>query len=128
MIQNTYNNDIPLKVNIADTTVTVIGTKQDSTEVPIKIKIVANQLNYGPVIDIQINCDVPYVNGEWIDHPFRTLYTKDFSNELSEIIDDTPAIRAIIEELINPNKKNLYTTTDCTHRAALIASLNFFWS
>jgi len=128
MILNTYNNNIPLKVNIADTTITVIGTKQDSTEVPIKITIVAYQLNYGPVIDIQIKCDVPYVYGEWIDHPFRTVYTNDFNNEISEIIDDTPAIRAIIEELINPEEKKLYTTTDCTHRAALIASLNYFWS
>ena len=116
---------------LVDTTITVTGTKYDA--VPIQVKVTAYKLNYGPVIDLTITASVPYTNFmEWSDHPL--MHLKHDKNEagarssMGEILDDTPAVRAILNELVQPEKFKLYTTTDCTHRAALIASLEHFWS
>ena len=139
MSQNTNSNTTKLphrwKSTLADALLTVIGSKDEDglsmTDVPIRMRIRAYELDYGPVIDLEIKCKVAYEPGIWIDHPLRIVYDKNSHNtkyDVSEIIDDTPATRALIEELANPNSKKLYTTTDCSHRAALIASLRNFWS
>ena len=120
------------KSTLVDTVITVIGTKDEHgtrTNVPIDMKICAYELDYGPVIDVEIKCNIGYQPGIWIDHPLNLVEPGSLIDyEVSEIIDDTPATRAIIAELANPVKKNLYTTTDCSYRAALIASLKNFWS
>jgi len=107
----------------------VLGNKNGST-VPIKISVVANELNYGPVIDLTIKCDVPYYESgfvDWSDHPL--MWAKNVENgvRVENIIDDTPAVRALIDELIGPEKR-LYTTTNCTHKGRLIRALMSFWS
>ena len=128
------------KSTLADKVITVIGTKDEfgmRTNVPIDMKICAYELDYGPVIDVEIKCNIGYQPGIWIDHPLNLdkncidnpgILIDHTNYEVSEIIDDTPVTRAIIAELANPTEKNLYTTTDCTYRAALIASLKNFWS
>lgn len=116
------------KSTLVDTTIKVIGTKYGA--VPIDLKVVAYELSYGPVIDLTITASVPYTNPvEWSDHPFLLLKQQEAPRtSVSDIIDDTPAVRAILTELVQPEEFKLYTTTDCTHRAALIASLKYFWS
>jgi hypothetical protein len=47
--------------------------------------------------------------------------------KVQEIIDDTPAVRALLQELVAPASK-LYTTTDCTHKGSIIQALSLFWS
>ena len=49
-------------------------------------------------------------------------------NKVANIIEDTPAIRAMIMELVSEEKRNLYTTTDCTYKARLIKAIASFWS
>lgn len=122
------------KSTLTDTVITVIGTKEAENgtrnNVPICMRICAYELDYGPVIDVKIECDIGYQNGVWIDHPFRLDSCVEPGSliEVSEIIDDTPATRTLITELANPTEKKLYTTTDCSYRAALIASIKNFWS
>lgn len=119
---------------IVERTIIVIGYKNDShyksEEVPINLTIKAYELNYGPVIDFTVSVDIPYEPGVWIEHPFLIDYQLkgESKDSVGDIIDDTPAIRAIIMELANPEKKELLTTTDCRHRSGLIASLRFFYS
>ena len=126
---------------LIDTTITVDGSKfdlydygGDTGPTPIQVKVTAYKLDYGPVIDLTITVNVPYTGPmNWSDHPLMlTKQDRDDKNahrsSIGEIIDDTPAVRAILNELVQPEKFKLYTTTDCTHRAALIASLEFFWS
>jgi len=117
------------KSTIADTTIIVFGSnmKQDEN-IPITLTIKAYELNYGPVIELTITVDIEY-DPYWSDHPFRHIEKYVESKKIvSDIIDDTPAIRSIIKELTQKEPFKLYTTTDCTHRAGLIKALSYFWS
>jgi hypothetical protein len=49
-------------------------------------------------------------------------------NTVANIIEDTPVIRAMIEELSIGTKRKLHTTTDCTYKARLIKAIASFWS
>lgn len=65
-----------------------------------------------------------------MEHPIRTarIINNKITRSVREIINDTPATRAIILALADPEIKKLCNTSDCTNRAALIASLCFFWT
>lgn len=130
------------KITLVDTVIVVQGTRmtmdscdfaeeaEDTT--PIHLAIKAYELNYGPVIDFTITSSVPFTNVmDWTDHPL--MYVKknhyDEKKSISEhIIDDTPAVRLLLQELAQKEPFKLYTTTDCTHRARLIQALENFWS
>ena len=130
------------KSTLVDTVITVQGTKMttdscDFTEeasdtTPIQVSIKVYELNYGPVLDYTITSSIPFTNVmDWTDHPL--MYVKknhyDEKKSISEnIIDDTPAVRLLIQELAAKEPFKLYTTTDCTHRARLIQALETFWS
>jgi hypothetical protein len=145
-----YANKLPTKMSepcpnykstLVDTVITVEGlpfaidkcgfTEEASTTTPIQVSIKAYELNYGPVIDYTIKCSVPFTDlMHWSDHPFM-FSNKERSGKKTRstnIIDDTPAVRAILQELAAKEAFQLYTTTDCTHRARLIQSLENFWS
>jgi hypothetical protein len=121
-----------VKSTLHDVTLTIHGSRfMSDTKVPIMLTIVVKELNYGPVLDIMIHADVPFTGTmDWDDHPLSRVDKEHLvgKKKVEEIIDDTPAIRAVIAELANPEKQNLYTTTDCTHRAQLIAFLASCWS
>jgi hypothetical protein len=90
-------------------------------------------LKYASVIELLITSDTPYDSNnpmEWDDHPFKYVDSNHIENNdtVADIIDDTPATRALIEELAEFEPKKLYTTTDCTHRSRIIRSLTLFWS
>jgi len=109
-------------------TIQVIATPTQ----PVSLTITANELNYGPVIELIITTNIPYDSKnplEWDDHPFKYVDSKHKENNytIADIIDDTPAVRALIEELVAA-PKSLYTTTDCMHKSRIINALTRFWS
>jgi len=117
---------------LTNTTITVMGCLNNH-DVPIKLTIEAIELDYGPVINLKIISDTPYFEDamlSWSDHPFQWVDKNYFEddNSVGNIIDSTPATRALINELANPEPYTLYTTTDCTHRGRIIGALNLFWS
>lgn len=131
MATQTQEEPIPPAAPLVNTTITVTGSK-DGVPVPIKLHIKVVALTYGPVIDISIRSSVPYIRSgfvDWTDHPF--LWVEESHLEkgkmVGNIIDDTPATRALIDELIKP-EQNLYTTTNCSHKGRLIRALCLFWS
>jgi hypothetical protein len=113
---------------LVDTSITVIGTN-DNGDIPIQVHVKAIELDFGPVIDFEVRSSVPFTNlMEWSDHPFS--YSKEYleGDKVANIIDDTPAIRAMITELVSSEKRKHYTTTDCTYKARLIKAIASFWS
>jgi hypothetical protein len=98
----------------------------DDTPVTLTIKVI--ELNYGPALDFKVMSDVPFHNTT-DEHPF--MYSKEYMSgeyKTGSIIDDTPAVRALIQELSFWDNTKLYTTTHCTHVARLIRAINGFWS
>ena len=119
-----------VKSILIDKSIVITGTPGEAPCRPITLHVLAKELNYGPVIDVTITSDTPFDSStpqEWDDHPFK--YVKNMENKVTvgEIIDDTPAVRALLQELVAP-ASNLYTTTDCTHKGSIIQALSLFWS
>ena len=115
---------------ILDTTLSVSGMSIDCSRVPILMKVKVCEMNYCPVLKIKILTNVRFTDHMLGgDHPL--MYADEFLEEgrrlVAEIVDDTPAVRALINELVS-EKRKLYTTTDCTHKARLIKSILSFWS
>jgi hypothetical protein len=128
----------PTKVKsiLHNVTLTVTGRRaMEHEDVPIKLSILALELNYGPCIDLTIKVDVPCEMGwSWDDHPLlhcRARQDKKREEPVTgagEILDDTPAVRALLAELCQEQMPKLYCGTDTTHRARLIAALELMWS
>jgi hypothetical protein len=115
---------------LAKTVLTVTANKMGKPT-PITLTIEAIELNYGPVIDLTIRVSDPLTEPmDWDDHPFMfiTKFETEDRSTLGNIIDDTPATRALIDELVCTEKKTRYTTTDCSHKGRLIRALSLFWS
>ena len=111
-----------------DSTITVIGSN-DLNDIPIQLHVKAIELDYGPLIDFEVSTSVPFTTSiEWPDHPFMCSKEYMEGNTVGNIVEDTPAIRALIAELVSSEKRKFYTTTDCTHKARLIKAIASFWS
>ena len=126
-LKNQYLNRMqPYEKN---TTLVIMGVKENEEEdVPITVTVDAKSKPYGPVITVKITCDIPYVKHKWADHPLMHVKSNYIENSVAtNIIDDTPAIRALIDELVGDPLK-LYTTTNCTHKGRLIRAILSFWS
>jgi hypothetical protein len=112
---------------LCDTTITVVARKDD--DVPIQLHVKAIELDYAAVIDFEVKASEPFTDMmDWCDHPFACSTEYMEGNKVANIIEDTPAIRAMIMELVSSEKRNLYTTTDCTYKARLIKAIASFWS
>jgi hypothetical protein len=83
------------------------------------------------LLNIRIKCDVPYDKDDdsyWADHPLMWVEKIEGSKgRVENIVDDTPAVRALVAELAATPVK-LYTTTDCSHKGRIIRALCLFWS
>ena len=113
---------------LCDKRITVIGSNDDG-DIPIEVHVKAIELDYGPVIDFEVSVSIPFTNFmEWSDHPFSSSKEYIEDNKVVNIIEDTPVIRAMIAELVSEEKRNLYTTTDCTYKSRLIKAIASFWS
>jgi len=90
--------------------INVVGKKLTGETVTIHLSIKADVLNYGPTIFFDIISSVPYMKGEWIDHPFLELKLYDDSEniQVADHIDDTLPIRKIFEDLIVPDNWKKY--------------------
>jgi hypothetical protein len=84
------------------------------------------ELTYGP-LHLLITTEKPIEDSHI--HPFMYV-DKDrlnYGRTVCEIIEDTPAIRALIKELITEPVKT-YTTEPSAHKARIIKCLTNFWS
>jgi hypothetical protein len=95
------------------------------TLVNLSVKVVA--LKHGPLA-IDIRVDSPYRIGEWITHPFLHVDPMLIEKNcvIGNIVEDTPAVRALIDELVKP-LPNMYTSDDISHYGRLIKAINLFW-
>ena len=84
------------------------------------------ELTYGP-LHILITSDKPLPEDFHI-HPFMYVANEHLSHRsmVCEIIDDTPAIRALINELVTEPVKT-HATESSAHKARIIKCLTNFW-
>ena len=85
------------------------------------------ELTYGP-LHLLITTEKPM--DDCHIHPFMYV-PKDHLNygqTVCEIVEDTPAIRALISELVSKEPLKMYTTERSAHKARIIKSLTNFWS
>ncbi len=121
---------------------------QEVEEVTVTLHVKAIELDYGPCIQFSATVDIPFESKGWFwdDHPFGGALKHSDSSEpvnskpvkgvegatlvtsVGDIVDDTPAVRALIQELADPAQQKLYVGTDATHRARLIMSIRAFWA
>jgi hypothetical protein len=113
---------------LVDTTLTV-DSVLDGVDVPVVIHVRVLELNYGPVLYFKVKSSIPMDESDiWDEHPFQYSKTWMEGNTVGNIIEDTPAIRAMIQELVSTEKRNFYTGTDAGHKARLINAIAMFWS
>jgi hypothetical protein len=113
---------------LVDTTIIVIGSNDDG-DVAIQLHVKAIELDYGPVIDFEVSASHPFTNlMDWSDHPLMCSKEYIEDKKVANIIEDTPVIRAMIMELVSPEKRTLHATTECTYKARLIKAIASFWS
>jgi len=105
---------------------TPINDMNNHSDVVLHIKAI--ELDYGPVINLSIIASIPYKNEEFEDHPFLFVCPDHIEDgQFGEILDDTPAVRSLIEELCGEPHK-LYTGTWGDHCKRIIKTLTLFWS
>lgn len=105
---------------LIDTTVKITG---------ISVSVNVVEMTYGP-LHVSITTNEKFSGDIMDQHPFMyaPAHLITDGNRFCEILENTPAVRAILEELANPAPLNLYTTTQMCHTARLIKSLANFWS
>ena len=122
-----YNVD-NVKSVIHNSILELIGKKNDdetadSIDVKIKLKVHALLLDNNQIA-LKISTNVPIKDGEWWDmHPFRYIHDNKEKTFYSGILNNTPAICQMLNDLVTPNKWKLYTTYDITYREHLIENL-----
>jgi len=95
----------------------------DQIDVEVKIRVTVLELENNQIA-LKISTNIPMAEGEsWSQHPFRCIEEKGPIKNITGILNDTPAIRQMIDDLISTNTWNLYVTYDCDYRSHLIASL-----
>jgi hypothetical protein len=117
---------------LVDTKFTVDSVLND-VDTPVTVHIRVLELNYGPVLYFQAKSSIPMYDrarDRWDDHPFQCSkkWLELEGNVVANIIDDTPAIRAMIQELVSTEKPVLYCGTEAGHKARLINAIAMFWS
>lgn len=113
---------------LVDTMLTV-DSVLDGVDVPVVIHVRVLELNYGPVLYFKVKSSIPMDDSDlWDEHPFQWSQKWMEGNTVGNIIEDTPAIRAMIQELVSTEKRNFYTGTDAGHKARLINAIAMFWS
>ncbi len=112
---------------LLDKTIDMVGNKDSSEFYPInvKLKLRVHLLELeNNQLALKLSTNVPMKDSEeWTLHPFRYLKHKNLKS-ICGILNDTPAIRQIIDDLVNPDKFKLYTSYDIDYRAHLIENLS----
>jgi hypothetical protein len=102
-------------------TVNVMAKKISGEMVEIELSINAYILNYGPCIYYDIITNVPYIEGHWMEHPFKGVRLEN-SIEIGDHIDDTPSTRKIIEDIIVPDNWKMYIKPGGIYKAEQVKS------
>lgn len=86
------------------------------------------ELNYGP-LHLLITTEKPMPEDFHI-HPFMYVAKEHLSygTTVCEVIEDTPAIRALINELVTKEPVKTHVTEPSAHKARIIKCLTNFWS
>lgn len=117
-----------VKSVLIDTTLTV-DSALNGVDTPVSIHILVQELNYGPLLHFAVVSSIPMNDSDlWDDHPFQYSNVWLEGTMVANIIEDTPAIRAMIHELVSTEKRELYCGTDAGHKARLIHAIAMFWS
>jgi hypothetical protein len=126
---SSYYDEKNIKSVFHNLVIDTIGHKEDhdtgdTIEVNLKVRVNALILNNNKLA-IKISTNVPIKEGErWDLHPFRIIDNNKEKTSYSGILNDTPAIRQMIEDLVSPIKRKLYVTYDIDYRAHLIGNLH----
>ena len=85
------------------------------------------ELTYGP-LHVLITTEEPMPEDFHI-HPFMYVAKEHLSyrKTVCEIVEDTPAIRALINELVSTEAVKTHTTESSAHKARIIKCLTNFW-
>ena len=95
----------------------------DSINVKLKLKVHALLLDNNQIA-LKISTNVPIKDGEWWDmHPFRRIHDNKEKTTYTGILNDTPAVRQMLNDLVTPGKWKLYVTYDISYREGLIENL-----
>ena len=94
-------------------------------EVEVTVHVV--ELTYGP-LHVLITTKDPMPEDFYI-HPFMYVTKEHLSyrKTVCEIVEDTPAIRALINELVSPEPVKTHTTEPSGHKARIIKCITNFW-
>jgi hypothetical protein len=100
-----------------ETTVTIGETET-------RIQVI--ELTYGP-LHILITTQAPPEDAHI--HPFMYVDKErlNYGKTVCEIIEDTPAVRALLDELVSKESVKTYTTEPSAHKARIIKCLTNFW-
>jgi len=106
-------------------TTVIIDTSIEIEGVVLYVNVVS--LKYGP-LQCTLHTKTAF-SGIDTAHPFMYVDNQYITSgrTVCEFVEDTPAIRAIIQEIVNPDSVKMYTTTQICHKARLIKSLVNFW-
>jgi hypothetical protein len=125
----TYTVD-QIKSTIINKIVDLTGMKEDdnfeSTDVKIKMRVIAYELKNGQIA-LKITTDHAFdINERWDLHPFRFL-DKSKVSSITGILNDTPAIRQMIADITVQSNWKLYVDYDLSYRAHVISNLYTFF-
>lgn len=98
------------------------ATRDKNTTTDVHVQAI--ELNYGALIYFRVQTSIPFTKTEeWFAHPlmFSSNYMDGSPDTVANIVDDTPAIRAMIEELVSSNRIDV-------HKARLINAILSFWN
>jgi hypothetical protein len=113
---------------LVDTTL-IVDSYLDGIKKPVPIHVRVLELNYAQVLYFEVKSSILMDDSDlWDDHPFQWSQKWLEGDTVANIIDDTPAIRAMIQELVSSEKREFYTGTEAGHKARLINAIAMFWS
>lgn len=119
-----YTKD-QVKSELINKVINIIGMQDDysfdTKRVPMKLKVNVLELeNNQLAIKISVN-QVIKDDDMWSLHPFR--YLKKNLKSISGIVNDTPLIRQMIDDITIEKKWELYTTYDLDYRSHVINNI-----
>lgn len=105
----------------------VCTSVRDSGDERVAVKLTVAVLVLPGKLDISYACTPAFQRSQrWVDHPLMLL---DEEHLDGDVVDDTPAVRALIEEARGEVATlGSGTTTQTTHLARLISAISLFWN
>ncbi len=114
------------EANETKETSVIMDTSIETEGIVLFVKVVS--LKYGP-LQCTLHTEKAFSGDITENHPFMYMDTRYVTagRTVCEFVEDTPAIRAILQEIATPDAVEMFTTTQICHKARLIKSLVNFW-